>query len=170
MDVRYVFTPLFTQLLVALYPDAKGTPGAPLMSQDGQFGQDQQAVVGDFYLLDQMGCQDQDPAAPEPIELRAMICCRLTKEMLPLPTAIKIHPAFDFLKILLAEVDIIPDDDFQVCPVSKVYGRCEQCQTMLSECPTKKDVGLDATEVMYVMMLPEWCELLDWSAREEGCS
>ena len=99
-----------------------------------------------------------------------MICCRLTKEMLPLPTAIKIHPAFDFFKILLAEVDIIPDDDFQVCPVFKVYGRCEQCQTMLSECPTKKDVGLDATEVMYVMMPPEWCELVDWSACEEGCS
>ena len=42
----------------------KGTPGAPLISHDGQFGQDQQAVVGDFYLLDQMGSQDQDPAAP----------------------------------------------------------------------------------------------------------
>ena len=54
----------FTQLLVALYPDGKGTPGAPLMSHDGQFGQDQQVVVGDFYLLDQMGSQDQDPAAP----------------------------------------------------------------------------------------------------------
>lgn len=64
MGVRYVFAPLFTQPLVALYPDGKGTPGAPLMSHDGQFGQDQQAVVGDFYLLDQMGSQDQDPAAP----------------------------------------------------------------------------------------------------------
>ena len=35
---------------------------------------------------------------------------------------------------------------------------------MLSECPMKKDVGLDATEVMYVMMPPEWCEPVDWSA------
>ena len=64
MDVRYIFAPLFTQPLVALYPDGKGTPGAPLMSRDRQFGQDQQAAVGDFYLLDQMGSQDQDPAAP----------------------------------------------------------------------------------------------------------
>ena len=140
------------------------------MSHDGQFGQGQQAVVGDFYVPHQMGSQDQDPAPPEPIELRAMICCGLTKEMLPLPTAIRIHPAFDFLKILLAEADIVPDDDIQVRPVFKVYGRCEQCQTMLSECPTKKDVGLGATEVMYVMIPPEWCEPVDWSACEEGCS
>ena len=141
MDVWYVFAPLFTQPLVALYPDGKGTAGAPPMSHDGQFGQGQQAVVGDFYVPDQMGSQDQDPAAPDPIELRAMICCGLTKEMLPLPTAIKIHPAFDFLKILLAEADIVPEDDIQVRLVFKVFGRCEQCQTMLSQCPTKKDVG-----------------------------
>ena len=32
------------------------------------------------------------------------------------------HPAFDFLKILLAEADIVPDDDIQVRPVFKVYG------------------------------------------------
>ena len=38
MDVWYVFAPLFTQPLVALYPDGKGTPGAPPMSHDGQFG------------------------------------------------------------------------------------------------------------------------------------
>ena len=107
---------------------------------------------------------------PEPIELRAMICCGLTKEMLPLPTDIKIHPAVDFLKNLLAEADIVPDDDIQVRPGVTVYGRCEQCQTMLSECPTEKDVGLGATEVMYVMMPPEWCEPVDWSACEEGCS
>ena len=60
-----------------------------------------------------------------------MICCGLTKEMLPLPTAIKIHPAFEFLKILLAEADIVPDDDNQVRPVFKDYGLCEQCQKML---------------------------------------
>ena len=64
MDVQYVFAPLFTQPLVALYVDGKGTAGAPPMSHDGQIGQDQQAVVGDFYVLDQMGSQDQDPAAP----------------------------------------------------------------------------------------------------------
>ena len=64
MDVWYVFAPLFTQPLVALYPDGKGIAGAPLMSHDGQFGQDQQAVVGDFYVPHEMGPQDPDPAAP----------------------------------------------------------------------------------------------------------
>ena len=57
-----------------------------------------------------------------------------------------------------------------VRPVFKVYGRFEQCQAMLSECPTEKDVGLGAMEVMYVMMPPECCEPVDWSACEEGCS
>ena len=121
-------------------------------------------LLGIFTYLTKWDPKTKTLPPPEPIELRAMICCRLTKEMLPLPTAIKIRPAFNFLKILLAEADIVPDDDIQVCPVFKVYGRCEQCQTMLSECPTKKDVGLDATEVMYVMMPPEWCEPVDWSA------
>ena len=127
-------------------------------------------LLGIFTYLTKWDPKTKTLPPPEPIVLRAIICCGLTKEMLPLPTAIKIHPAFDFLKILLAEADIVPDDDIQVRPVFKVYGRCEQCQTMLSQCPTKKDVGLGATEVMYVMMPPEWCEPVDWSACEEGCS
>ena len=127
-------------------------------------------LLGIFTYLTKWDPKTKTLPPPEPIELRAMICCGLTKEMLPLPTAIKIHPAFDFLKILLAEADIVPDDDIQVRPVFKVYGRCEQCQTMLSQCPTKKDVGLGATEVMYVMMSPEWCEPVDWSACEKGGS
>ena len=49
---------------------------------------------------------------------------------------------------------------------SKVYGRCDECQTLLRECPTKKDVGLGPTEVMYVMMPAEWSEPIDW----EECS
>ena len=64
MDVWYVFAPLFTQPLVALDPDGKGTPGAPPMSHDGQFGLSEQTSLGHFYLPDQMGSQDQDPAAP----------------------------------------------------------------------------------------------------------
>ena len=141
MDVWYVFAPLFTQPLVALYPDGKGIAGAPPMPHDGQFGQDQQAVVGCFTYLTKWDPKTKTLPPPEPIELRAMICCGLTKEMLPLPTAIKIHPAFDFLKILLAEADIVPDDDIKIRPVFKVYGRCEQCQKMLRECPTKKEWG-----------------------------
>ena len=50
VDVWFVFAPPFTQPLVALYPDGKGIAGAPPMSHDGQFGQDQQAVDGDFYV------------------------------------------------------------------------------------------------------------------------
>ena len=125
-------------------------------------------LLGIFSYLTKYNMETKTLPPPEPIELRAMICCGLTKEMLPLPTAIKIHPSFDFLKILLTEADIVPDDDIHVRPVFKVYGRCEQCQKMLRECPTDKDVGLSATEVMYVMMPPEWSDPIDWQA--EGCS
>ena len=127
-------------------------------------------LLGIFTDLTKWDPKTKTLQPPEPIELWAMICCGLTKEMLPLPTAIKIHPAFDFLKILLAEAEIVPDDDVQVRPVFKAYGRCDQCQAMLRECPTKKDVGLGSTEVMYVMMPPKWCEPVDWSACEERCS
>ena len=68
-------------------------------------------LLGIFTYLTKWDPKTQTLPPPEPIELRAMICCGLTKEMLPLPTAVKIHPAFDFLKILLAEADIVPDDD-----------------------------------------------------------
>ena len=98
-------------------------------------------LLGIFTYLTKWDPETKTLPPPESIELRAMICCGLTKEMLPLPTAIKIHPAFDFLKIFLAEADIVPEDDIQVRLVFKVFGRCEQCQTMLSQCPTKKDVG-----------------------------
>ena len=88
-------------------------------------------LLGIFTYLTKWDPKTKTLPPPEPIELRAMICCGLTKEMLPLPTAIKIHPAFEFLKILLAEADIVPDDDNQVRPVFKDYGLCEQCQKML---------------------------------------
>ena len=125
-------------------------------------------LLGIFTYLTKWDPQTQTLPPPEPIELRAMICCGLTKEMLPLPTAVKIHPAFDFLKILLAEAEIVPEQALCERPVFKVYGRCEECQKLLRECPTKKDVGLGPTEVMYVMMPAEWSEPIDWEA--EGCS
>ena len=125
-------------------------------------------LLGIFTYLTKWDPQTRTLPPPEPIELRAMICCGLTKEMLPLPTAVKIHPAFDFLKILLAEAEIVPDDALCERPVFKVYGRCDECQKLLRECPTKKDVGLSPTEVMYVMMPPEWSEPINWEA--EGCS
>ena len=127
-------------------------------------------LLGIFTYLTKWDPKTQTLPPPEPIELRAMICCGLTKEMLPLPTAVKIHPAFDFLKILLAEAEIVPEEALCERPVFKVYGRCDECQKLLRECPTKKDVGLGPTEVMYVMMPPEWCEPVDWSECAEGCS
>ena len=127
-------------------------------------------LLGIFTYLTKWNPKTKTLPPPEPIELRAMICCGLTKEMLPLPTAVKIHPAFDFLKILLAEAEIVPDDALCERPVFKVYGRCDECQALLRECPTKKDVGLAPTEVMYVMMPAEWAEPVDWSDCTEGCS
>ena len=127
-------------------------------------------LLGIFTYLTKWDPQTQTLPPPEPIELRAMICCGLTKEMLPLPTAVKIHPAFDFLKILLAEAEIVSDEALCERPVFKVYGRCDECQTLLRECPSKKDVGLGPTEVMYVMMPAEWSEPVDWSECHEGCS
>ena len=125
-------------------------------------------LLGIFTYLTKWDPKTQTLPPPEPIELRAMICCGLTKEMLPLPTAVKIHPAFDFLKILLAEAEIVPEEALCERPVFKVYGRCDEYQKLLRECPTKKDVGLGPTEVMYVMMPPEWADPIDWEA--EGCS
>ena len=127
-------------------------------------------LMGIFSYLTKWDPKTQTLPPPEPIELRAMICCGLTREMLPLPTAVKIHPAFDFLKILLAEAEIVPDDALSERPVFKVYGRCDECQALLRECPTKKDVGLGPTEVMYVMMPAEWAEPVNWSDCTEGCS
>ena len=127
-------------------------------------------LLGIFTYLTKWDPQTQTLPPPEPIELRAMICCGLTKEMLPLPTAVKIHPAFDFLKILLAEAEIVPEEALCERPVFKVYGRCDECQKLLRECPTEKDVGLSPTEVMYVMMPAEWSDPVDWSECHEGCS
>ena len=125
-------------------------------------------LLGIFTYLTKWDPNTQTLPPPTPIELRAMICCGLTKEMLPLPTALKIHPAFDFLKILLAEAEIVSEEAIKTRPMFKVYGRCDECQKMLLECPAKKDVGLSPTVVMYVMMPPEWSEPIDWEA--EGCS
>ena len=127
-------------------------------------------LLGIFSYLTKWDPETQTLPPPEPIELRAMICCGLTKEMLPLPTAVKIHPAFDFLKILLAEAEIVPEEALCERPVFKVYGRCDECQKLLRECPTEKDVGLSPTEVMYVMMPAEWSDPVDWSECHEGCS
>ena len=127
-------------------------------------------LLGIFSYLTKWDPKTQTLPPPEPIELRAMICCGLTQEMLPLPTAVKIHPAFDFLKILLAEAEIVSDEALCERPVFKVYGRCDECQTLLRECPSKKDVGLGPTEVMYVMIPAEWSEPVDWSECHEGCS
>ena len=95
-------------------------------------------LLGIFSYLTKWDPKTQTLPPPEAIELRAMICCGVTKEMLPLPTAVKIHPAFDFLKILLAEAEIVSDEAIKTRPVFKVYGRCDECKKLLRECPARR--------------------------------
>ena len=64
MDVWYVFAPLFTQPLVAFYPNEKGTAGAPPMFDDGQLRSSEQAVVRHFFLPHQVQHGNQDPPVP----------------------------------------------------------------------------------------------------------
>lgn len=57
-------------------------------------------IMGIFTYLSKYEFDIKTLPPPEPVELRAMICCGLTKEMLPLPMTIKTHPALDFLTTL----------------------------------------------------------------------
>lgn len=126
-------------------------------------------IKGIFTYLSRYDPNTKTLPSPEPVELRAMICCGLTKEMLPLPVTIKVHPALDYLMVLLDEAEIVPDDDIMKRPVLKVHGYCDECQRLLSVCPTPKDVGLSKKEIMYVMMPMEWSEPVNWDAcKEEG--
>ena len=95
-------------------------------------------LLGIFTYLTKWDPKTQTLPPPEPIELRAMICCGLIKEMLPLPTAVKIHPAFDFLKILLAEAEIVPEEALSERPVFKVYGWCDKCQNCCVNAPPRR--------------------------------
>ena len=142
----------------------KELPGIILTLTTGHSDRLSKRLLGIFGYLHQYNMDTKTLPPPTPIELRAMICCGLTKEMLPLPTAIKTHPCFDFLKILLTEADVVSKEALCTHPVFKVYGRCDQCQTLLRQCPTKRDVGLSPTEVMYIMMPEEWTEPIDWNA------
>ena len=167
VDVSRVFTPLLAvPCFLVFHPDEQGTPRAAQMFDHGQFRSSEQETVGHLHVPHEMGPQDPDPAAPRTHRITGDDLLWTHKG----DAAVKIHPAFDFLKILLAEADIVPDEDIKIRPVFKVYGRCDECQKLLRECPTKKDVGLGPTEVMYVMMPPEWCEPVDWSECDEGCS
>lgn len=95
-------------------------------------------IMGIFTYLSRYEFDTKTLPPPEPVELRAMICCGLTKEMLPLPMTIKTHPALDFLTTLLDKAEVVSDEDLFVRPVFKVYDRCEQCQRLLRDCPSKK--------------------------------
>ena len=57
-------------------------------------------LLGIFTYPTKYNMETKTLPPPEPIELRAMICCGLTKEMLPLPMTIKVHPAFEFFEDL----------------------------------------------------------------------
>ena len=113
-------------------------------------------LLGIYSYLLQYDMETKTFPPPTPIELQAMICTGMTKEMLPLPGRIKVHPSYDFLKVYLAEADVVTNEALCTYPVFKVYGKCDECQTLLRQCPTQKDVGLSSTEVMYIMMPEEW--------------
>ena len=108
-------------------------------------------IMGIFTYLSRYNPDTKTLPPPEPVELRAMICCGMMKEMLPLPMTIKVHRALDFLMTLLDKCEIVPDEEICKRPVFKVHGECDECQRLLMACPTKKDVGLSKT-CMYVMM------------------
>ena len=63
---------------------------------------------------------------------------------------------------LLDEGEIVLNEEIYKHPVSKVHGGCEECQRLLTVCPTKTDVGLSQTEDLYVMMPMDWSEPIDW--------
>ena len=109
-------------------------------------------IMGIFTYLSRYNPDTKTLSPPEPVELRATICCGMMKEMLPLPVTIKVDPALEFLMTLLDKCEIMPDEEIYKRPVFKVHGRCNECQRLLMVCSTKKDVGLSKTEVMYVMM------------------
>ena len=146
----------------------KEVPGIVHTLTTGNTDRLSKRLLGIYGYLSQYDMKTKTLPPPTPIELRAMICCGLTKEMLPLPTAIKVHPAYDFLKIYLAEADVVTKEALCTYPVFKVYGKCDQCQILLRQCPSQQEVGLASTEVMYIMMPEEWTDPLDGNA--EGCS
>lgn len=76
----------------------------------------------------------------------------------------KVHPALEFLMTLMDEAEIVSNDEIATRPVLKMHGSCDECQRLVSVCPTKKDAALSKTEVMYVMMPMEWGEPVDWEA------
>lgn len=120
------------------------------------------SIMGTFTYLGRYDQETRTLPPPEPVEFRAMNCNGVTKEMLLLPVAIKVHPAMDYLMALLKEADIVPDDDIMKRPVLKLHGDCQKCQKLLNVCSTPRDVGLSKTEVMYLMMPMEWSEPVKW--------
>lgn len=49
-------------------------------------------IVGIFTYLSRYDTDTKTLPPPETVELRAIICCGMTKEMIPLPMMIKVHP------------------------------------------------------------------------------
>ena len=145
VDVSYVFTPfLAVPCFLVFYPVEQGTPRAAQMFDHGQFGSSEQETVGHLHVPHEMESQDQDPAAPG--------THRITGDDL-----LRSHQG-----------DAAFTDSCQDPPCLRFLEDRDECQKLLRECPTKKDVGLGPTEVMYVMMPAEWSEPVDWEA--EGCS
>ena len=142
----------------------KEVPALVKCNTTGNPDQVSKRIMGIFTYLSRYDPETKTLLPPEHVELRAMICCGLTKEMLPLPMSIKAHLALDILMTLLDEADEVSDENMCKRLVFKVYGTYEECQRLMHVSPTKKDVGFSPTEVMYVMMPAEWSKPVDWDA------
>ena len=103
MDVPYVFTPfLALPVVMAFHPDGEGTPRAPPMFDHGQFGQDQQAVVGHFFLPDQIRHGDQDPPAPGTHRITSHDLLRVDEEDAAFADSDQGPPCLRFLEDLVS--------------------------------------------------------------------
>ena len=110
-----------------------------------------------FHYLRRCGKEAKSPPSPEPVDLLAMVCTGMTKEMFPLHEKPKVDPAMDYLTFMVEEGETVADDEIESRPIVKVRGDCEYCQQLLNECPTP--VGsLKKTEVLCIMMPWKWDE------------
>ena len=110
-----------------------------------------------FYYLRRCGKEAKSPPTPEAVDLHAMVCTGVYKEIFPLHEKSKVDPAMDYLTFLVEEGETVADDEIESRPIVKVRGDCEDCQQLLNECPTP--VGsLKKTEVVYIMMPWNWDE------------
>lgn len=93
VDVRYVLTSLLAIPVMVFYPHEKEVPAFIKFVTTGNPDQVSKRIVGIFTYLSRYKTDTKTLPPPETVEWRAITCCGMTKEMLPLPMTIKVHPA-----------------------------------------------------------------------------